>query len=94
MESGTSDLWQSRQRISAAAQLHIFESSGRDEMRKWTYRYLEILAEYENKCGRRTRSFEVMTEWKYGKRIFRSLEVKAEQKCGSGTSHLWKSRQR
>ena len=42
-ESGTSDLWQSRQRRSAEAQLHIFESSGRDEMRKWTYPYLKVL---------------------------------------------------
>ena len=25
------------------------------------------------------------------KRILRSLTVKTEQKCGSGTSHLWKS---
>ena len=39
------DIWQSRQRRSAEAQLHIFESSGRDEMRKWTYPYLEVLAE-------------------------------------------------
>ena len=31
---------------------------------------------------------------KYGKRNFRSLAVKAEQKCRSGTSYLWKSRQR
>ena len=44
-ESGTSDLWQSRQRRIAEAELHIFESSGRDEMRKWTYPYFEVLAE-------------------------------------------------
>ena len=45
MESGTSDLWQSRQSKSAEAELHIFGSSGRDEMRKWTYPYLDVLAE-------------------------------------------------
>ena len=33
-ESGTSDLWQSRQSRSAEAELHIFGSRGRDEMRK------------------------------------------------------------
>ena len=40
------------------------------------------------------RSFEVLAERKYGKLNFRSFVVKAEQKCGSVTSHLWKSRQR
>ena len=36
-ESGTSELWQSRQSRSAEAELHIFGSPGRDEMRKWAY---------------------------------------------------------
>ena len=48
-ESGTSDLWQSRQSRSAEEQFHIFESPGRDEMRKWTYPYLEVLVEQVRK---------------------------------------------
>ena len=44
-ESGISDLWHSMQSRSAEAQLHIFESPDRDEMRKWIYQYLEVLAE-------------------------------------------------
>ena len=64
---------------------------GRDEMRKWTYPYLKVLAEQVWKMNE---IFRYLAEWKYGKRNFRSLAVKAEQKCGSATSHLWKSRQR
>ena len=45
MECGTSDLRQSRQSRSAEVELHIAGSPGRDEMLKWTYPYLEILAE-------------------------------------------------
>ena len=122
-ESGTSDLWQSRQSRSAEAELHIFGSPGRDEIRKWTYPYLEVLAEQVRKMneifrspGRaevwkaelqifgskdsaelRKRSFrplKVLVERKCGKLNFLSLAVKAEQKCGSGTSHLCNSRQR
>ena len=48
----------------------------------------QIWKSWQNKCGRRARSFEVLNERKYGKRNFRSLVGKAEQKCGSGTSHL------
>ena len=89
------------------AELHIFGSQGSAEVRKRNFTSLKVPAEmkcgsglthtwksWQNKCGRRTRSFEVMTERKYGKRNFRSLAVKAKQKCGSGTSDLWKSRQR
>ena len=75
--------WQLRQSRSADAELHIFWSPDRDEMRKWTYLYLEVMA--EQVCPGRA---EV---WKLN---FRSLAVKAEQKCGSGTSRFWKSRQR
>ena len=49
---------------------------------------------WQNNCGRCTRSFEVLALRKYGKLNFRSLAVKAEQKGGSRTSNLWKSRQR
>ena len=75
MESGTTDLWQSRQSRSAEAELHICRSSGRDEMRKWTYPYLNVLAEQVRKMNE---IFEVMAEWRYGKRNFRSLAVKTE----------------
>ena len=34
---------------SAEAELHIFGSPGRDEMRKWTYPYLEVLVEQVRK---------------------------------------------
>ena len=61
----------------------------KDEMPKWTYPYLEVLAEQVWKMNE---IFPVLAERKYGKRNFRSLAVKAEHKCGSGTSHLWKSR--
>ena len=61
--SRTSHLWQSRQSRSVEAEFQIFGSPGKDEM--------------QNKCGRRTRSFEVLTK--------RSTE--------SGISDLWQSRQ-
>ena len=52
----------------------------RDEMRKWTYPYLEVLAEQVWKTNEILR---ILTERKYGKWNFRSLAVKAEQKCGT-----------
>ena len=89
------------------AELQNFGSQGKAEVRKCNFTSLKVPAEmkcgsvlthtwtsWQNKCGRRTRSFEVMTERKYGKRNFKSLAVKAEQKCESVTSYLWKSRQR
>ena len=45
----TSDLWQSRQSTNAEAELHFFGSPGTDEMRKWTYPYLEVLVEQMRK---------------------------------------------
>ena len=89
--SRTSHLWQSRQSRSVEAEFQIFGSPGKDVMRKWTYPYLEVLAEQVWKMNE---IFRVLAERKYGKRNFRSLAVKAAQKCGSTTSHLWKSRQR
>ena len=101
MESGTSDLWQSRQSRSAEAQLHIFESPGRDEMRKWTYPYLEVLVEQVWKMNEIFRSLDRAEVQKaelqiFGsqdraevrKRNFTSLEVPAEMKCGSGHPYL------
>ena len=74
------------------AELHIFGSPSRDEMRKWTVTSLEVLVEQVRK--RNLRSFEVLTEQKFGKLNFTSLPVKAEQKCGSEASDLKKSWQR
>ena len=87
------------------AELQMFGIQGSAEVRKRNFTSLKVPAEmkcgsglthtwksWQNKCGRRKRSFEVQTERKYEKRNFRSLAAKAEQKCGSGTSHLWKSR--
>ena len=91
-ESGTSDLWQSRQRWSAGAQLHILESLGRDTLRKWTYPCLEVLAEQVWKTNEIFRSLDRAEVRKVELQIFGS-HGRAEQKCGSGTSHLWKSRQ-
>ena len=88
--SSTSHLWPSRQSRSVKAEFQIFGRPGKDEMRKWTYPYLEVLAEQVWKMNE---IFRVLAEWKYGKRNFRSLAVKAALKCGSATSHLWKSRQ-
>ena len=90
-ENRTSDLWQSRQSRRAEAELHIFGSPGRDEMRKWTYPYMEVLAEQVRKMNEIFRSPGRAED---RKRNFRSLAVKAEQKCRSGTSHLLKSQQR
>ena len=89
--SRTSHLWQSKQSRSMEAEFQIFGSLGKDEMRKWTYSYLEVLAKQVWKMNE---IFRVLAERKYGKRNFRSLALKAAQKCGSANSHLWKSRQR
>ena len=79
------------------AELHIFGSPGRDEMRKWTITSLEVLveknAEAELEIFRSPGRTEV---WKaefhifanqgraeVWKQSFRPLEVLAEQKCGS-----------
>ena len=89
--SRTSHLWQSRQSRSVEAEFQIFGSHCKDEMRKWTYPYLEVLAEQVWKMNE---IFWVLAKQKYRKRNFRSLAIKAAQKCGSATSQLWKSRQR
>ena len=79
-------------------------------MRKWAYPYLEVLKEQvrkmneffdpaERKYGKRS-SLAVKTE-RISEIKASHLEVRklnfilfAVQKCGSGTSHLWKSLQR
>ena len=64
------------------AELQIFGNQGRVEMRKRNFTPLEDQAE----MGCKSRA-EV---WK--KQKFRFSAVKAEWKCGGGTSHLWKWR--
>ena len=54
-------------------------------MRKWTYSYLEVLAEQVRKINE---IFEVLAERKYGKRNFRSVAVETERNCGSEASDL------
>ena len=49
-ESGTSDLCQSRESGSAGAELHIFGSQGRAEVRKRNFTFLAVNA--ERKCVR------------------------------------------
>ena len=93
-ENGTSDLWQSRQSRSAETEHHIFGSPGRDEMRKWTYPYLEVLAEQVRKMDEIFRSpgrtevrkaelkiFDSKDRVELRKRSLRPLKVLAELKC-------------
>ena len=83
--SGSSEFWQSRQSRGAEAELYILGSLGRDEMRKWPYPYLEVLAEQVRKMNE---ILDVLAERMYGKRNFRSLAVKTERNCGSRASDL------
>ena len=85
---------------------HIFGSPGRDEMRKWTYPYLEVLAEQVRKMNETFRSpgqakvrkaelkvFGSKDRAEMRKRNFRPLKVLAELKCRSWTSDRWQPRQ-
>ena len=78
------------------AELHIFGSPGRDEMRKWTYPYLEVLAEQVRKMNKIFRSpgraegrkvelqiFGRKDRSELRERSFRLLKVLAEMKCSS-----------
>ena len=78
------------------AESQIFGSPGKDEMRKWTYPYLEVLAEQVWKTKEICRSpdraevrkaelqiFGSQCRAEVRKRNFTSLEVPAEVKCGS-----------
>ena len=79
---------------SAEAELQIFGSPGRDEMLKWTYPYLEVLAEQVRKMNEIFRSPGQAEVWNAELQIFgsqgraevrkwnfTSLEVLAEMKC-------------
>ena len=52
------------------AELHIFGSPGRDEMRKWTYPYLEVLAEQVQKMNEIFRRPGRVEAWKEEPQIF------------------------
>ena len=107
-ESGTSDLWQSRQSRSAEAELHIFGSPGRDEMRKWTYPYLEVLVEQVRKKNEIFQSpgwtkvrkaelliFDSKDRAELRKRSFRPLKVLVEQSwCAEAELHIVGSQDR
>ena len=73
-ERGTSDIWQSRQSRSAEAELHIFGSPGRDEMRKLTFPYLEEQAEQVRKMNENFRSPGRAEVWKAELQIFGSKD--------------------
>ena len=101
-ESGTSDLWQSRQSRSAEAEFHIFGSPGRGEMRKWTYPHLEVLVEQVRKKNEIFRSpgraevrkpelliFGSKGRAELRKRSFRPLNVLEEQSwCAEAELHI------
>ena len=57
-------------------------------MLKWTYPYLEVLAEQGQKMNE---LFDDLAERKYGKRNLRSLVVKTVRNCGSKASDIQKS---
>ena len=59
---------------SAEAELHIFGSPGRDEMRKWTYPYLEVLVEQVRKKNEIFRSPGRAEVWKAERLIFGSKD--------------------
>ena len=86
------------------AELQIFASQGRAEVRKQNFTYLAVKA--VRKCGSGTSHFwqslqnesahvklQVFGSKDRAEADFRCLAVKAERKCGSGTSCLWQSRQ-
>ena len=70
---------------SAEAKLQIFGSPGRDEMRKRNFTSLEVLAEQVRKAELQIFASQAQEQ------NFTYLAVKAERKCGSGTSHFWQS---
>ena len=90
-------LWQSRQSRSAEAELHAFGSPGRDEMRKWPYPYLDVLAEQSPGRAEAWKAefqiFGCKDRAELRKQCFRPLKVLAGRMCGSWTSYLWQLRQ-
>ena len=84
---GTSHVWQWRQNVSGEADLQIFGSQDWDEMRKWNFTSLEVLAEQVRKAELQIFASQGRAEAREQNITY--LAVKAERKCGSGTSHFW-----
>ena len=92
--SWTSYRWQLRQSRSAEAEIHIFDSPGRDEMRKWTYPYLDVPVEQlrkmtGRKCGSGTS--HLMKNWQSRSTERISCHIigsQAKWKCGIWNSVL------
>ena len=86
------------------AELQIFASQGRAEVRKQNFTYLAVKA--ERKCGSETSHFwqsmqnesadvelQIFCSKDIAEAELQIFAAKAERKCGSGTSDLWQSRQ-
>ena len=102
--SETANLWKSRQRWNAEAELHIFWSPGRTSAESGTSDLCQ--SRQSGSAGAELHTFGSQGRAEVELHIFgsqcrtkvrtwnfRSLAVKAERKCGSGTSVLWQSRQ-
>ena len=76
--SETANLWKSRQRRNAEAELHIFGSPGRTSAENGTSDFCQ-----SRQSGSAGAELHIQLY----------LAVKAERKCGSGTSHSWQSMQ-
>ena len=105
--SETANLWKTRQGCNAEAELHTFGSPGRTSAESGTSHLCQSrqsgsagaeLHIFGSKGRARVRKrnftfFGSQCRTKVRTWNFRSLAVKAEWKCGSGTSGLWQSRQ-
>ena len=105
--SETANLWKSRRRWNAEAELHIFGSPGRTSAESGTSDLCQSRQSGSTGAqlhifGSKGRAGSAEAELHiFGSQCttkvrtwnFRSLAVKAERKCGSGTSGLWQSRQ-
>ena len=105
--SETANLWKSRQGWNAEAELHIFGSSGRTSAESGTSDLCQ--SRQSGSAGAELHIFGSKGRAEVRKRNFtffgsqcrtkvrtwnfRSLAVKEERKCGSGTSGLWQSMQ-
>ena len=88
-----------KQSISGEAELQIFDSQGRAEVRKWNFTSLEVPAEmkcggglshlwksWSKKCGSGT--WDLSKSYMFGKPNLTSLPIKVKRKCGSEASDL------
>ena len=87
----TANLWKSRQRWNAEAELHIFGSPGRTSAESGTSDLCQ--SRQSGNAGAELHIFGSQGRAEVRKRNFTFLAVNAERKCGRGTSDLWQSRQ-